>query len=109
MMEPPLPADLVFPNCTQGVTLSDRTCPHCDATLATGTVPLAQNPKMIVALMVFVALFLTFPLLWRSRYFSLPAKVFWTLFVLIETAVLFSAAWWSIARLVVTLRREGFL
>jgi hypothetical protein len=54
---------------------------------------------VLIPMMVFAALFLAFPLLWRSRQISLAGKIFWTLFVTLETVVACWLVWWSLRRL----------
>ncbi|MEX0866952.1 MAG: hypothetical protein WD030_06300, partial [Pirellulales bacterium] len=49
----------------------------------------------IIATMVFAALFLGFPLMWRSAAFSRVEKVFWTLAVTVETILVFAAFGWA--------------
>jgi hypothetical protein len=52
-------------------------------------IPLDERRWMVISLMVFAALFLGFPFLWKSRAFTRAEKVFWTIAVLIETVVIF--------------------
>ncbi len=61
--------------------------------------PWYHEPVLIVIVMVAAALFLAFPLLWTSPRFSLGAKIFWTIFVLIETVLLLWGVWWSLSLL----------
>lgn len=66
-------------------------------------VPFQERRMVIVCLMVFAALFLGFPFLWRSRQFSVAEKLFWTIAVSIETVLIFWGFWvvmkWSIERI----------
>ena len=71
--------------------------------------PLIERRWVVICTMVFCALFLAFPLLWRSRQFSAAGKVFWTAFVLVETVLLCWLVWWAIANLIATLRDVGIM
>ncbi|REJ66201.1 MAG: hypothetical protein DWQ31_15520 [Planctomycetota bacterium] len=56
-------------------------------------VPFHERRWVVVCAMLFAALFLGFPLLWRSRAFSTLEKIFWTIVVSLETVVVFWAFW----------------
>ena len=62
-----------------------------------------DNPWAVLALLFFVTLFLGLPVLWYSRGFSTVAKAFWTVAVLVWTAVVFWVFFllmsWSWARI----------
>ena len=70
---------------------------------------LLESRWVIICLMVFAALFLGFPFLWRSPKFSLLEKVFWTVLVLLETALLFGLVWLAFANLFNTLREHQLI
>ena len=76
---------------------------------ATKPVPLIERRWVIICSMVFAALFLAFPLLWRSRQFSIAGKIFWTFLVLLETFLLCWLLWWAVSFLLNTLRQQGLL
>ncbi|MCE9548688.1 MAG: zinc ribbon domain-containing protein [Planctomycetia bacterium] len=102
-------AEIVCPHCTAGVPAGATACPRCGAVIdsptnsqvqpATDPAPkrLDERRWVVVGLMVFAALFLGFPVLWKSRGFSRGEKIFWTVFVLIETVLVFWAFFWVMA------------
>jgi len=108
MPEPIFTAEVVCPGCAASVPAVAERCPKCGvmvgpvrtapAALATkatvvtkpfNPVPLAERRWVVICTMVFAALFLGYPFLWKSRAFSRAEKVFWTVAVLIETVVIF--------------------
>ena len=96
-----VPIEILCPRCSAPVAASDQACPKCGTPFApkpdgrsaqSGNKPkLEERRWVVISLMVFAALFLAFPFLWRSREFSLGGKVFWTIVVSIESVLIFWA------------------
>jgi len=63
--------------------------PQVVAAKPVNPIPLEERRWLVISLMVFAALFLGFPFLWKSRAFTRAEKVFWTIAVLVETVVIF--------------------
>lgn len=129
MIEPIYTAEMVCPDCAASVPPGAERCSKCGVMVgpikvAPGTsartaaseakpsnaVPLAERRWLVISMMVFAALFLGFPFLWKSRAFSRAEKVFWTIAVLIETVIVFwvfyVAMAWVIGNILDTLRRR---
>ena len=95
---------VVCVECDAEVPADADTCPQCGVALS---IPPAVEKKesftnqrwFIISMMVFAALFIAFPILWKSPSFGRGEKVFWTLLVTLETIVVFAAfgwvMWWS--------------
>jgi len=110
-------ADVVCPGCGASVPVEAERCAKCGSMLGPGqgasthrvdlkpaeTVPLDERRWMVISLMVFAALFLGFPFLWKSRAFTRAEKWFWTIAVLVETVVIFWLFYigmaWAIGRI----------
>ena len=98
-MDEPVSAQIVCARCRRSLAGGDTVCPRCGT--AAGSLARSrwtESPVLIVCLMVFAALVLGLPLLWCSDRLSLPAKIFWTVFVLVETFLLCWAVWWAVSR-----------
>ena len=100
-MEEPVVANIVCPACDTPYVAA--VCPHCGTPAAqiqvevpTAKMRLEENPKLIICVMVFAALFLGFPLLWHTRHMSRSAKIFWAIFVTVESILIFWLFCWLI-------------
>lgn len=102
MIEPVYTAEIVCPSCAASVPAGGERCAKCGVIIGTAkTVPIAADAKprnplplqerrwLVICTMVFAALFLGFPFLWKSRAFARAEKIFWTIAVLVETVVIF--------------------
>ncbi|MCE9552404.1 MAG: hypothetical protein K8T91_03380 [Planctomycetes bacterium] len=108
MIEPVYTAEIVCPGCAASVPAGAGRCAKCGvmmgqvktvpvaasttASLDTkpmNAIPLQERRWLVICTMVFAALFLGFPFLWKSRAFSLAEKIFWTIAVLVETVLVF--------------------
>jgi len=117
MSESVYTADLVCPGCGSSVPAEAERCVKCGKMLGlaqapaprraaaspVNPIPLDERRWMVISLMVFAALFLGFPFLWKSRAFTRGEKIFWTIAVLIETVVIFWLFYigmaWAIGRI----------
>ena len=100
-MDETVPASAVCPSCD--TPYDGVACPRCGESAAAlpsaaraKKMRLEENPKLIVCVMVFAALFLGFPLLWRTPHMSLGAKIFWTVAVTLESILVFWLFFWLI-------------
>jgi len=103
--------DLICPHCTVGLRPAVKRCPQCGHDVSrhsgdpTGTPSVADNwadhPAIVLGMLFLVLAALGLPWLWRSRGFSKRAKWFWTLVILIYTALLLWLIWMAIGYLVV--------
>ncbi len=99
-MDKPIPANRVCPHCDTVLSVDNDSCPACgngEAHKSQIPIPWDENSTLIICTMVFAALFLGFPLLWRSRQFSLLAKIVWTVLVTLETILIFWLFFWLLS------------
>lgn len=108
MLEPVYNAEIVCPGCAASVPTESDRCTKCGVLIGptktvpvaasrtvvleakpNSTIPLQERRWLVICTMVFAALFLGFPFLWKSRAFSRAEKIFWTIAVLVETVVVF--------------------
>lgn len=105
IMTEPIMLEVVCPSCGAAMAADDDACAACGAELSAVAPVTARKKKsfvdakwFIISMMVFAALFLGFPLLWRSKAFSLGEKIFWTVVVLLESILAFGAVGWALWR-----------
>lgn len=108
MSEPIHTADIVCLGCAASVPAGAERCAKCGVMIGQiktapvaatrdvavdakpkNAVPLQERRWLVICTMVFAALFLGFPFLWKSRAFSRAEKIFWTIAVLVETVLIF--------------------
>jgi hypothetical protein len=105
MSEPVVIPEVVCPTCAAGLPAGTTACPRCGAVRSKFGIPLQDRRWVVISLMVFAALFLGFPILWRSRGFSRGEKVFWTVAVLLETVAVFCLFFWAMERIMAEMQR----
>ncbi|MCO6457571.1 MAG: hypothetical protein J5I93_19900 [Pirellulaceae bacterium] len=95
---------ILCPRCEATLPFTAEVCPHCgSATRPIGqpgagsddaggpsAPPLLDRPWVVLSLLFFVMAILGLPLLWKSRAFSLAAKIVLSIVVTLYTLALFA-------------------
>ena len=81
--------NIVCPRCNAELNARDERCSNCGGSTKAFT-PLLDRPWFFL-FMLFSAMVLGLPFLWKSRLYKPPTKIVLTILVIIETIVVFWA------------------